>query len=58
VIGVVPVALSVWVKLLPTVAAASGEVVVIVGAIAAATTVILKVLVILPAVFVAFTVTL
>jgi hypothetical protein len=56
--GLVPVAASVWLKLLPTVAAVKGDVVVIVGAIAAAATVMLNVLVILPALFVALTVTL
>jgi hypothetical protein len=58
VIGVVPVAASVWLKLLPTAAPAKGVVVVIVGATAAAATVMLNVLVVLPTLFVAFTVTL
>jgi hypothetical protein len=56
VIGVVPVAASVWLKLLPTVAAVKGDVVVIVGAAVAAATVMLNVLVVSPALFAAFTV--
>jgi hypothetical protein len=44
IIGVVPVAASVWLKLLPTVAELRGVVVVIVGAVNASATVMLSVL--------------
>jgi hypothetical protein len=51
VMGIVPVALSVWLKLLPTVAEVRGVAVLIDGAVAATPTVMLHILETLPAAF-------